>query len=174
MNRSYDTSRRPANRVEAERAYGGFINDRDRFIAESERLHGDESRLPPPEVWRGRDEEHDFWGFDREHGEHPSLWTRVKGAFHGRGPKNYVRSDERIREDVCEHLLEHPYVDASDIEVIVRDGEVTLSGTVEARMVKRAAEDACDHVRGVKDVHNHLRVRRAGSESRTSQEPATK
>ena len=123
-------------------------------------------------TWRGRDEEQDFWGRDRhphdpphhDHGAHPGahgLWERVKGAFTGKGPKNYVRADERIREDVCEHLFHHPYVDASDIEVAVADGEVTLSGTVEARLVKRAAEECCDHVRGVKDVHNHLRVRRA-------------
>lgn len=115
---------------------------------------------PQGQVWRGRDEERDFWGFERHPDEHPSLWDRVKGVFHGRGPKNYVRSDERIHEDVCEHLAYHPYVDASDIEVIVRDGEVTLTGTVDARMVKRAAEECCDQVRGVKDVHNHLRVRR--------------
>lgn len=116
-----------------------------------------------PNVWRGRNEDYDFWGQERHDAAyqagHPSLWQRVKGAFSGRGPKNYVRSDERIHEDVCEHLTHHPYVDASDIEVTVRDGEVTLSGTVDARMVKRAAEEACDHVRGVKDVHNHLRVR---------------
>lgn len=137
--------------------------------------------LPPREVWRGRNEDYDFWGQERHphhhpahaqgmhgqhahgHGGHPSLWERVKGAFTGKGPKNYVRSDERIREDVCEHLSYHPYIDASDIEVIVRDGEVTLSGTVDARMVKRAAEECCDHVRGVKDVHNHLRVRPQGA-----------
>lgn len=118
-----------------------------------------------PGMWRGRNEDYDFWGRERhERGEvypgvHPSLWQRMKGAFSGKGPKNYVRSDERIREDVCEHLTHHPYVDASDIEVTVREGEVTLSGTVDARMAKRAAEEACDHVRGVKDVHNHLRVR---------------
>ena len=116
-----------------------------------------------PNVWRGRNEDYDFWGRERhdqqQHASHPSLWQRVKGAFAGKGPKNYVRSDDRIHEDVCEHLTHHPYIDASDIEVIVRDGEVTLSGTVDARMVKRAAEEACDHVRGVKDVHNHLRVR---------------
>ena len=115
-----------------------------------------------PDVWRGRNEDYDFWGRERHDAHqagHPSLWQRVKGAFSGKGPKNYVRSDERIHEDVCEHLTHHPYIDASDIEVIVRDGEVTLSGTVDARMVKRAAEEACDHVRGVKDVHNHLRVR---------------
>jgi hypothetical protein len=112
------------------------------------------------EVWRGRDENYDFWGRERHpHDEHPSLWQRVKGAFTGKGPKNYVRSDERIREDVCEHLSYHPYVDASDIEVIVRDGEVTLSGTVDARMAKRAAEECVDQVRGVKDIHNHLRIR---------------
>jgi hypothetical protein len=118
-----------------------------------------------PNVWRGRNEDYDFWGRERhdqlqqQQAGHPSLWQRVKGAFSGHGPKNYVRSDERIHEEICEHLTHHPYIDASDIEVIVRAGEVTLSGSVDARMVKRAAEDACDHVRGVKDVHNHLRVR---------------
>lgn len=172
--------------------YGGFIGDRERFLAERERQerarydaqreqrmrfaereereayvrrgrepHGDLRALAHGHVWRGRDEEHDFWGFDRaREEEHASLWDRVKGVFHGRGPKNYVRPDERIREDVCEHLSYHPYIDASDIEVIVRDGEVTLTGTVDARMVKRASEECCDQVRGVKDVHNHLRVRR--------------
>lgn len=111
-----------------------------------------------PYVWRGRDEEHDFWGFARQ-ADHPSLWERVKGAFHGKGPKNYVRADARIHEDACERLSYHPYIDASDIEVTVRDGEVTLSGSVDARIVKRAAEDCVEHVRGVKDVHNHLRVK---------------
>lgn len=121
-----------------------------------------------PDVWRGRNEDYDFWGRERHeayHGAHPSLWQRMKGAFSGKGPKNYVRSDERIREDVCDHLTHHPYVDASDIEVTVREGEVTLSGTVDARLVKRAAEEACDHVRGVKDVHNHLRVRPATTDT---------
>lgn len=126
-----------------------------------------------PDVWRGRNEDYDFWGQERHeaYGPHPSLWQRVKGAFSGKGPKNYVRSDERIREDVCEHLTHHPYVDASDIEVTVRDGEVTLSGTVDARMVKRACEEACDHVRGVKDVHNHLRVRPAEPGASTGRGP---
>lgn len=114
------------------------------------------------QVWRGRNEDYDFWGRARHeayHGADPSMWQRVKGAFSGKGPKNYVRSDERIREDVCEQLTHHPHVDASDIEVTVREGEVTLAGTVDTRMAKRAAEEAGDHVRGVKDVHNQLRVR---------------
>jgi len=109
----------------------------------------------------GRDSVHGGRGHDEpfSHHDHPSLWQRVKGAFHGVGPKNWKRSDERIHDDVCEQLCDHPYVDASDIEVIVRDGEVTLTGTVDARLVKRAAEDAAHAVRGVVDVHNQLRVR---------------
>lgn len=95
--------------------------------------------------------------------DHPSLWDRVKGAFtgnsySGKGPKNYARSDERIREDVCECLTYHPNVDASEIDVMVKDGEVTLTGTVVDRMSKRLAEDITEDVRGVRDVHNQLRV----------------
>jgi len=136
---------------DAERGYG-FIGGREHVVAPR-----------PPEVWRGQNEEHDFWGFERH--PHASLWDRVKGAFSGKGPKNYTRSDERIREDVCDHLSYHPYIDASDIEVVVRDGEVTLTGTVDGRMVKRAAEECCEHVRGVEDIHNHLRVKRVDQPS---------
>lgn len=87
------------------------------------------------------------------------LWNRVKGAFGGRGPKNYVRSDERIREDVCERLCYHPYVDASDVEVTVRDGEVTLTGSADDRDAKRYIGDVAYDVRGVRDVHNQLRIK---------------
>ena len=76
----------------------------------------------------------------------------------GRGPKGYRRSDQRITEDVCDRLADDPYVDASDIEVSVKDGEVTLSGMVHSRHEKRNAEECIEHLSGVKDVHNHLRV----------------
>ncbi len=97
--------------------------------------------------------------FEHERPHRPSSWGRGKGIFSGQGPKNYVRADERIREDACERLAYHPYIDASDIEVFVNDGEITLRGTVDSRMVKRAAEECVEHVRGVKDVHNQLRLR---------------
>ncbi len=80
------------------------------------------------------------------------------GRYAGRGPKNWTRSDERIREDVNERLTQHPDIDASDIEVEVQNGEVTLKGTVDERYAKRAAEDVVEGVLGVKQVHNHLRV----------------
>jgi len=81
-----------------------------------------------------------------------------RGPHYGRGPKNYRRSDERIREDILESLTYHHEVDASEMEVTVSDGEVTLSGTVPDRQQKRLAEDITEHVRGVRDVNNNLRV----------------
>jgi len=76
----------------------------------------------------------------------------------GMGPKGYRRSDERIREDVCDRLTDDPEIDARAIEVKVKGGEVTLSGAVENRRAKRHAEALIDRVSGVKDVHNGLRV----------------
>jgi len=81
-----------------------------------------------------------------------------EGGFRGRGPRDYRRSDDRLREEVCERLTDDHYVDASNIEVEVRDGEVTLTGSVESRDQKRRAENVADRLSGVKDVHNRLRV----------------
>jgi osmotically-inducible protein OsmY len=81
-------------------------------------------------------------------------------SFRGVGPKNYQRSDDRIREEVCERLTDDDYVDASGIEVAVDQGVVMLSGSVEDRGTKRRAEDVADSVRGVRDVQNQLRVAR--------------
>ncbi len=75
----------------------------------------------------------------------------------GRGPRSYVRSDERIREDVNDRLTEDVWIDASDIDVAVAKGEVTLAGTVDDRRTKRRAEDVAEDVTGVKHVQNNLR-----------------
>ncbi|HET8649986.1 MAG TPA: BON domain-containing protein, partial [Gemmatimonadales bacterium] len=84
----------------------------------------------------------------------------VRDDFRGQGPRNYRRSDQRITEDVCDGLTEHPMVDASDLEVQVKDGEVTLTGTVPDRRSKRLARDIADSVAGVRDVHNEVTIRR--------------
>jgi len=78
----------------------------------------------------------------------------------GRGPKGYQRSDDRIREDICERLMTSPY-DASDVEVTVLQGEVTLTGTVRMRADKWGIEDVADSVLGVQDVHNQIRLNRS-------------
>jgi osmotically-inducible protein OsmY len=75
-------------------------------------------------------------------------------------PKGYRRSDARILDDVCELLSDHGDLDASDIEVVVDDGDVILRGTVESRWAKFDAEHVAGAVRGVRDVVNELRVAR--------------
>lgn len=88
----------------------------------------------------------------------PNL-DRMRGGMHsGKGPQGYQRSDDRIREDVNDRLTWHGDVDASQITVKVESGEVTLEGNVADRNQKRTAEDIASDVRGVKDVHNHLRA----------------
>lgn len=89
--------------------------------------------------------------------------------YRGRGPRGYRRSDERIREDVCELLTDDPYLDASNMEVQVKDCEVTLSGSVSSREDKRRAEGLSERVSGVSDVHNHLRVARTVAQVPTGQ-----
>jgi osmotically-inducible protein OsmY len=81
----------------------------------------------------------------------------------GRGPKGYVRSDERIREDVCDRLADDHMVDASEIDVTVAGCEVTLAGTVDSREERRRAEECAERVSGVTHVQNNLRVARTGS-----------
>lgn len=76
----------------------------------------------------------------------------------GRGPKNYIRSNERIREDVSDRLTDDPYVDASEIEVHVENGEVSLNGSIENRNQRRRAEMIAEQVSGVTHVQNNLRV----------------
>lgn len=77
----------------------------------------------------------------------------------GRGPRGYTRSDERIRDDVSDRLADNPILDASEIDVSVSSGEITLGGSVDSRYSKRLAEDLADDVLGVKNVQNNLRVR---------------
>jgi len=88
-----------------------------------------------------------------------SVSSQERGRFSGKGPKGYQRSDDRIREDVCERLTHHPEIDASEIDVKVTNGEVTLTGTVDERQSKRMAEEVVENISGVKDVHNQVRVK---------------
>jgi osmotically-inducible protein OsmY len=90
---------------------------------------------------------------------------RRMGAHRGRGPKGYTRSDERIREDVNDRLSDDSYLDATEIDVTVSNGEVTLIGTVENRIDKRRAEDLAEDISGVKNVQNQLRVKQTTTTS---------
>lgn len=76
----------------------------------------------------------------------------------GLGPKNYTRTDGRIREDVCEKLTQDPDIDASEVEVQVQDGQVILTGIVDSRDARWLAEDIVESVSGVKNVVNKLKA----------------
>ena len=110
-------------------------------------------------------------GTDRIHAESVAPWARrerggywrnyePQTTYAGRGPKDYQRSDDRIREEICDCMTDDPMLDASEITVVVNKGEVSLSGTVTSRDQKRRAEDVAERISGVKDVTNQLRVSR--------------
>jgi hypothetical protein len=150
----------------------------ERYVRENFDKYGQSGGQPIRQRGAGQS----MGGYEHEEAEHGSTrdigarggygiretdrWPRPeslsgKGRFTGKGPKNYRRCDDNICEEVCQRLSDDPDVDATDIEVSVRDGEVTLSGVVDGRSMKRAAEDCVENVSGVRDVHNEIRIRAA-------------
>lgn len=97
--------------------------------------------------------------------------SNERGQHSGRGPRGYRRSDERVKEDVCQCLTDDAHIDASNIDVAVSDREVTLTGSVTTRFQKRHAEDLIERLPGVRDVINSLRVvsETQGTQSTTTQ-----
>ena len=96
-------------------------------------------------------------GYGGQYGAGYGQGTYGQG-YAGRGPKGYQRSDDRIKEQVSDRLMDDDDIDATEIIVEVKAGEVTLTGTVNSRHEKRAAEDAAEQTPGVREVQNHLRV----------------
>lgn len=93
------------------------------------------------------------------------------GSLRGRGPKNYRRSSERVKELVSDVLYDDELLDASDIEVSVANGEVTLSGFVVSRRDKHRAENLAARIAYARDVDNRLRVRRSAAETTSDDTP---
>jgi osmotically-inducible protein OsmY len=146
-NESYDRDqyqRRDFGRWDRYREYprseSGFYNDRDR--GRNERSWWD----------RASDEVSSWFGGDDRNRD-----DRYQ-SHRGRGPKNYTRSDERIKEDINDRLTDHSDLDASDSDVEVHNGEVTLTSFVNSRSNKRMAEDIVEDISGVKNVENRLRI----------------
>lgn len=156
-------------------SHSGSEGDRGRRMAEpGDRRRGsdwdaeyghavDWNRHQDRDTWSSHDPRgRQYW--DRGHTERgfsrfgqPDRWSS-DGPFVGRGPRGYRRSDERIKEDVCEALTRHGRIDATDLEVTVEEGVVTLRGAVDGRHTKRLVEDVVDDVPGVRDVHNNLGI----------------
>ncbi|MDB5461280.1 MAG: transport-associated protein [Caulobacteraceae bacterium] len=128
----------------------------DRYTPNPREGRGQETRS----WWdRTQDELSSWFGDDeaRRRRQWDENRTEAVGDHRGRGPKGYRRSDERIRDDVSDRLTDDPYLDASGVEVTVKDGEVTLVGVVFRREDKRRAEDVAERASGVSYVQNNLR-----------------
>lgn len=98
------------------------------------------------------------WSGAGAHDQYARDARDARPSYRGRGPKNWRRSDERICETINELLTDHDGIDATHIEVSVKDAEVTLDGGVGSRWEKRLAEDIALACGGVRDVHNRLRI----------------
>jgi osmotically-inducible protein OsmY len=70
-----------------------------------------------------------------------------------------MKSDMELQRDILDEILWEPSTYAPDIEVIVHDGVVTLTGSVENLPTKWGAENAALRVSGVKAVANEIEVK---------------
>ena len=153
MGRDYPSSY-SSGRGYNERSYrGGMERGRE---YDRERYGGSYNREDRGWLDKASDEVSSWFG-DEEAARRREMDQR-QGQHRGRGPRNYRRSDERIKEDINDRLTDHNYLDASDIDVEVNNGEVTLTGTVDSRYAKRMAEDIAEEVSGVSNVENRLRI----------------
>jgi hypothetical protein len=158
------------------RNWSGADWDRERsYRPQSERQYDTSNRRTGGAMWSTDDGRMEFGGSSVQSRGYGG--SSVQDNRWGRGPKGYQRADNRIHEDVCDRLT-YSDVDAENIEVTVTNGEVTLSGTVRDRWDKRRAEDVAEHVSGVRDVHNNIRVHREArgigqSETSASDQPGT-
>jgi len=132
-------------RLSTPRGYGYSDGDRDRDRSQYGTGGGISGSYP-------------LHGARREPGSESFRSSSPTSGHRGKGPASYQRSDDRIREIICEALTEDDRIDATHIDVSVRNGEVTLSGTVDDRQMKRFAEDAVENISGVRDVQNQIRV----------------
>jgi hypothetical protein len=67
-------------------------------------------------------------------------------------------TDEEIRDLVVQQLREYPNIDAGWIDVHVKDGFITLSGSVGTDSEYQVAEAVLDDVLGIDDYSNELVV----------------
>ncbi|WP_374027267.1 BON domain-containing protein [Bdellovibrio bacteriovorus] len=80
--------------------------------------------------------------------------------FGSSSSKDTELSDKNISQEVRQSLAMEADIDVADVEVVVAHGEVTLSGVVADRKMKRFVEEQVARCSGVKDIHNDLHFKR--------------
>jgi hypothetical protein len=86
------------------------------------------------------------------------VWL-IPGPYSGRGPIGYDSAGDPTGQEVYSRLTQHGQVDASEIEIVIDDGEVLLDGTVDSEETKRLAQEAVETITGVRSVQNLLQVK---------------
>jgi osmotically-inducible protein OsmY len=83
-----------------------------------------------------------------------------------------MKTDVEIQKDVMEELQWEPLLNATEIGVAVKNGVVTLSGSVDTYLKKREAEKAAQRVAGVKAVAEDIEVNISSAFRKTDAEIA--
>ncbi len=83
-----------------------------------------------------------------------------------------TKSDSQLKADVLAELRWDPRVRETDVGLQVRNGTVTLTGSIDSYAAKLAARDAAHRVAGVLDVADELRVRLPSAWERTDSDVA--
>jgi hypothetical protein len=68
------------------------------------------------------------------------------------------RPDDALARELQEILTNDPELNATEIEVEVEGGAVTLRGVVDSSDARLLAEELVESVTGVREVHNNLKV----------------
>lgn len=84
-----------------------------------------------------------------------------------------AKTDAQIKTDVVRELTWEPNVDETEVGVQVKNGVVTITGTVSAYPKKLAAIEAAHRVFGVLDVVDDMKVRVTSAWERTDQDIAS-
>lgn len=128
-------------------------------------------RLTPEEYWqryfgpayegrtRGDDTGDRFVQSDTAAGGVQTAHRMAGPSRHPLAPRGIRRSDPQLYEDICEALMQRDDLDCSDVTVAVREGEVTLEGTVPQRSMRYLIEDLAAGHPAVRDVDNRVKVR---------------
>ena len=88
--------------------------------------------------------------------------TPLEMFLSGVGAKDDPSSDDRIRQDIRDYLLQSIHIDSSKVTIEVREGKVTLEGTVPDPSMKREIEAIAAGCRGVKEVDDRVQVSNSG------------
>lgn len=107
--------------------------------------------LDQQEGWEGRGARESDYVPIKTHGREDGQGAGIKNG--GEQP-----SDEAMKQDLLARLRENGDVQDSRVEVEVKDGEITLRGSVPNYLVSQMVESVANEVPGVNDVHNELEV----------------